>query len=194
VTVIPDPFQMRLETNPHTRFLEDKVVVRATWAVPTVLVEQFVASLGTWYGGLPENLSVSPTPVYEGHQMSVTYVRWKAGEPRESARVLGPLDPSHPAAGFPCLCCGQPLGDGRPVQLLALGPDSDATRAECQAGYWFSALALTLHAECIGTLPPEPEPAGPPAVCGQPWVAELMSCPRCGHPASDHPERPTDGQ
>lgn len=82
--------------------------------------------------------------------MSVSYTRWKAGEPREG-RVLGPLSADHPGAGFPCLCCGQLLGDGRKVQLLAIGPDSETSRAECRDGKWHAALALTLHAECIGT-------------------------------------------
>lgn len=25
--------------------------------------------------------------------------------------------------------------------------------------------------------------------CGKPWVAEIQSCPRCGRPAFEHPER-----
>jgi hypothetical protein len=81
---------------------------------------------------------------------SVAYVRWKPGEPRESL-LLGPLTPDHPAAQFPCLCCGEPLADGRPVQLLAIGPDDEDSRAKCAAGGWHTALALPLHAECIGT-------------------------------------------
>lgn len=31
--------------------------------------------------------------------------------------------------------------------------------------------------------------SGPPVTCGQPWVAEIQSCPRCHRPALEHPER-----
>jgi len=79
-----------------------------------------------------------------------SYVRWKMGEPRERT-VIAPLKPAHPVARFPCLVCVRPLGDGRPVQLLAVGPDSEDSRARCAAGRWFSALAITVHAECLGT-------------------------------------------
>ncbi|TCO57179.1 hypothetical protein [Actinocrispum wychmicini] len=81
--------------------------------------------------------------------MSALYVRWKPGEPRES-KPLGPLPAEHPAAQYPCLCCGQPLADGRPVQLLAVGPDDDESREKCRAARWHSALALPAHAECLG--------------------------------------------
>jgi hypothetical protein len=99
--------------------------------------------------------------------MSVAYVRWKPGEPRES-RLLGPLPPHHPAAQFPCLSCGEPLADGRPVQLLAIGPDDHESREKCRAGQWHSALALPAHTECLGATtqsdtdtsegPPHPAP------------------------------------
>jgi hypothetical protein len=79
-----------------------------------------------------------------------TYVRWKVGELRES-RVIGPLDPGHVVARWPCVACTQPLGNGQPVQLLAIGPDSDENRAKCRDGRWFSALAITVHAACLGT-------------------------------------------
>lgn len=93
-----------------------------------------------------------------------TFVRWRAGARRES-RVLPPLAGDHPAANRPCPACWIPLGDGRPVQLLAIGPIDDETRVQHAARCWYSALALLLHAECLGTAPAaeeaEPEPRFP---------------------------------
>lgn len=79
-----------------------------------------------------------------------TFVRWRAGEPREG-RVFPPLDPSHPAAAESCAVCESLLGDGSPVQLLAIGPLTPAAHQEHRAGRWYSALALLFHAACLGT-------------------------------------------
>jgi hypothetical protein len=81
-----------------------------------------------------------------------TFVRWRAGARRES-RLLPPLAGDHPAANRPCPACWIPLGDGRPVQLLAIGPTDDETRVQHEALRWYSALALLLHADCLGTAP-----------------------------------------
>lgn len=94
-------------------------------------------------------------------------MRWRSGQPREG-RVIDAIPDSHPAAMFPCICCGNRLSDGRPVQLLALGPDCDTAREECRQGRWFAALALTVHAECLGTTVQVD-----PGVCALP--AELLA-------------------
>jgi hypothetical protein len=87
---------------------------------------------------------------------AVTYVRWRSDEPREQ-RVFPALPEAHPAASTPCPACAQPLGDGTPVQLLALGPADDAEdREKHAAGRWYSAVALVVHATCLGT--PEVSP------------------------------------
>lgn len=78
----------------------------------------------------------------------VFYIRWKRGEPREG-RVLNPLAAEHPAAGLLCLVCHQPLGDGRSVQLYAIGPDDEETAERHAQGRWYPAQAALLHAECV---------------------------------------------
>lgn len=79
----------------------------------------------------------------------MTYIRWKAGEPRES-RILPAMAPDHPAAHLHCPVCDRELGNGRPLRVLALGPDSEDSHAKCAAGGWFSARAIVLHAACLG--------------------------------------------
>jgi hypothetical protein len=87
--------------------------------------------------------------------INMTYVRWQKGEPRES-RVFPPLAPTHPCYTTPCTLCTDPLGNGRKVQLLALGPEDEEEREKFAQGGWISALAILLHAACIqGTEPPD---------------------------------------
>lgn len=83
----------------------------------------------------------------------VFYVRWKSGEPREG-RVLNPLGADHPAAGLSCQMCEQQLGDGRSVQLYAVGPDDEETAEKHAQGRWYSAQAALLHAACVGDFGP----------------------------------------
>jgi hypothetical protein len=45
----PDPFMLRLQTNPHVRFTYDETVVRATWTLPAPAVDRFVQLLTDWY-------------------------------------------------------------------------------------------------------------------------------------------------
>lgn len=78
----------------------------------------------------------------------VFYIRWKPGEPREG-RVLNPLAADHPAASLSCPACSGPLGDGRSVQLYAIGPDDEETAERHAEGRWYSAQAALLHAECV---------------------------------------------
>lgn len=81
---------------------------------------------------------------------TVTYVRWKNGEPREQ-REFPPLDPTHPAHDLPCAACGGRLGNGGSVRLLVLGPgDAIEERAKHAEGRWYSAAAVLLHSACMG--------------------------------------------
>lgn len=81
------------------------------------------------------------------------YVRWQKDEPREG-RVFPPLAESHPAYGLGCLLCTEPLGDGTPVQLFALGPEDVEDREKHAAGGWYTALGLLLHARCVTGVEP----------------------------------------
>lgn len=80
-----------------------------------------------------------------------TYVRWQRDEPREQ-RVFPPLDVSHPMADAPCKVCEQPLGNGTPIQLLAIGPEPDELVRHVD-GRWYTAVALAFHAACLGGAP-----------------------------------------
>jgi len=86
----------------------------------------------------------------------VFYVRWKKGEPREGP-LIDKLHVDSPAIDTPCQKCGEPLGDGRPVQLYALGPDDLDSVVRHERDRWYSALALLLHAECLPDLTVEPD-------------------------------------
>lgn len=79
---------------------------------------------------------------------NVTYVRWQKDQPRE-CRDFAPLAPDHPSAGTPCFVCGEVLGNGQPVQLLAIGPEGEEDRARHAAGRWYSAVAILLHVRCL---------------------------------------------
>lgn len=79
----------------------------------------------------------------------MAFVRWRSGDSREG-RVLPPMSADHPAFTDPCPACRTPLGDGRPVQLLAIGPTDDEDRARHTNGAWYSALALLFHTACLG--------------------------------------------
>jgi hypothetical protein len=79
------------------------------------------------------------------------YIRWKVGEPRES-KVMPALKRDHPLYNEPCPSCGVPLGlEEMPVQLLAIGPDSEQALVSHRSGQWYSARALAFHALCLGT-------------------------------------------
>jgi hypothetical protein len=82
--------------------------------------------------------------------VQVAYLRWKKGEPRES-RVFPSLDPTHPGSEQICPACLALIGTSQPVQLLAIGPDSEGTFAIHNADRWYSALAVLFHARCLGT-------------------------------------------
>lgn len=56
-------------------------------------------------------------------------------------------------AAAPCSACGSLLGDGRSVQLLAIGPSDDEDREAHASGNWYSAVAIVLHADCLGMTP-----------------------------------------
>ncbi|SEF34335.1 hypothetical protein SAMN05421837_107326 [Amycolatopsis pretoriensis] len=79
-----------------------------------------------------------------------TYVRWRSGAPREG-RAFPPLGPGHPAYRDVCPACDHFLGNGLPVQILAIGPTDDEARDRHRAGRWYSALALLFHAACLGS-------------------------------------------
>ena len=84
------------------------------------------------------------------------YVRWKLGEPREGA-VLAKLHVDSPAIDMPCTQCGELLGDGRPVQLYALGPGDVDSVVRHERGWWYSALAALVHVDCAPDLPQRDE-------------------------------------
>lgn len=79
------------------------------------------------------------------------YVRWQKDQPREG-RVVSALQADHPSYLDPCANpgCDEILGDGTPVQLLAVGPEPDKYE-DHQAGCWYSAVAVIAHARCLGT-------------------------------------------
>lgn len=80
-----------------------------------------------------------------------TPIRWQRDESR-LGRVCPPLADDHPLAGLYCPACAELLGNGEPVQLLALGPGADAeARERHKAGRWYSAEAIPVHAACLGT-------------------------------------------
>lgn len=81
------------------------------------------------------------------------FVRWKQGEPRP-CRVFDPLPADHPAAAMPCLVCENVLGDGRPVQLYAVGWHDEESRERHTAGRWYTAQAVLLHAACVANMSP----------------------------------------
>lgn len=76
------------------------------------------------------------------------HTQWKKGQPRAS-HVIEKLHVDSPAVDMPCQKCGNPLGDGRPLQLYALGPDDLDSVVRHERGRWYSALALLLHVECV---------------------------------------------
>jgi hypothetical protein len=78
-------------------------------------------------------------------------VRWRAGESREG-RVFASLEQDQVVlASAPCVACMTPLGFVEPVALLILGPgDDEEARVAHDAGRWYSAEALPLHAACAG--------------------------------------------
>lgn len=80
----------------------------------------------------------------------ITYVRWRRDQPREGG-VCKLLEPGNAMALWDCPACGRPLGTEHPVQLLAIGPLNDEDRDRHRAGGWYSAVALVMHAHCLGT-------------------------------------------
>lgn len=79
---------------------------------------------------------------------NVTYVRWQRDESRR-ARDFPPLAADHPAYLLPCAICTDPLGNGCEVALVVIGPDDDDCRHSHDAGLWYPALSIVLHAPCV---------------------------------------------
>jgi hypothetical protein len=75
------------------------------------------------------------------------YIRWRRGASRrgrvyQTAGTLGFL---------PCPHCRRRLDawtDDPAIQLIAVGPDSDAAGAEHAAGHWYAATAVPMHETC----------------------------------------------
>lgn len=80
-----------------------------------------------------------------------TYVRWRQDADRLS-RVMPPMSQDHPCATYPCLVCAWPLANGDPIQLIALGPEL-GYRERFSRGEWINAVAVALHAACLGSDP-----------------------------------------
>lgn len=88
---------------------------------------------------------------------NMTHVWWRAGGPRRG-RIIAPIASSHPGYPAPCLLCPRPLGgqgtQALDLQLLVVGPargDQEAAQRH-DAGHWYNAAALVVHAECLALM------------------------------------------
>ncbi|MCP3805406.1 hypothetical protein NLX83_39680 [Allokutzneria sp. A3M-2-11 16] len=79
-----------------------------------------------------------------------TYVRWQRDQPRVVS-TFPPLGEDHPAVLAPCAFCAEPLGDGRRVALVAIGP-ARHDRHRHDTGRWYCALAVLTHADDVRSL------------------------------------------
>jgi hypothetical protein len=84
---------------------------------------------------------------------NVTFLRWRRGEPRAGRTFAGP-EPDHPAHAASCVACGERLGDGRAIQVVAIGPDPDDAEDVLRdaRGLWYSAVAVIIHADDVADL------------------------------------------
>ena len=81
------------------------------------------------------------------------FVCWKKDTTRRG-RVFPALTDDHPCYTQQCVECGDPLGDGLPVQLIAVCPDPE-DEDEWQRytdNRWHTAMAVCLHAPCAEAL------------------------------------------
>lgn len=70
-------------------------------------------------------------------------------KPLTSPRRFNPLPTDHPSYAEPCPACGEQLGNGQPVTLVALGPgDSPEDRAKARDGRPHNAVAQPVHWAC----------------------------------------------
>lgn len=76
-----------------------------------------------------------------------TYLRWKAGEPRLS-RLFDAPPHDDEDADRGCPGCDLRLAGEGPVRLVVLGPSDSEDQHDHQAGKWYSALAVIVHASC----------------------------------------------
>lgn len=112
----------------------------------------------------------------EGKTRAVPYVRWQKDEPRKG-REFPPVSPEHPNFNEPCRVCTRPLGDGKPIALVAIGPNSEDAWQRHQVGRWYSAQAGAFHAGCVG----ESVEAGE-VVPKLDYAWTNWTCPRCEFP------------
>ena len=82
---------------------------------------------------------------------NLTYVRWQRDEPRP-CRVFDPLTEEHPAYFSLCLACDLKLGNGAPVQLVAVEPSDPEDREKFERGGWVTAAAVLLHESCVSDM------------------------------------------
>jgi hypothetical protein len=88
--------------------------------------------------------------------MNIVYRRWRKPEadPRLGP-VFDPLPDTHPAYYEPCIVCGEQLGNGRNVQLLAIGPAQPDLAAH-GAGKEYGAQHAICHELCLQGTPANP--------------------------------------
>jgi hypothetical protein len=107
-------------------------------------------------GDIPCQVTVEPNT--GARSTNVIYRPWRRPEvdPR-LGRVFPPLRKPHPAYYKPCLVCNEQLGDGHPVQLIALGPVTHEDRVAHYEGREYPALHGWAHARCTqGEQPASP--------------------------------------
>jgi len=108
------------------------------------------------FTGKPYRLTVEPD--YGPNAANVVYLPWALGEPRESP-PQEPLKRHDDAYYMPCWACGDALGDGKPVRLIAIGADTNDERVRLGAGLKASVPHAMVHDECATGISPALEAA-----------------------------------
>ena len=90
----------------------------------------------------------------------ITYVRHNLKVPFEY-RCFGPKSEEtttrQSEEGDVCPACGKAFAEGDYTTLVPLGPGDDAEcREKAQAGRWFNAVAIEVHADCAGVKESDP--------------------------------------
>lgn len=75
---------------------------------------------------------------------------WKLGDPRHGP-IYPALPQDHPLAHALC-GCSQPLGNGRPVQTIVLGPEKRDDVGRLVSGEWCNVHAALVHQSCMHSI------------------------------------------
>lgn len=107
--------------------------------------------------GVDHELIVKPRIGDQPQSHNVVYATWRRPEvdPR-LGKTFDPLRLTHPAYHEPCVVCGQPLGNGKRVQLLALGPVTNGDRVAHYVGAEYLAVHGYCHEDCLQGAPTSP--------------------------------------